>query len=494
MKWKSIFKEAAFISSIHLSTKILGFFEKLLIAYLFGTSSISDAYFFSFAIFILLFDFFNESTSPALLPSYVKAREEQQQRSLLNSAFSYLSLAGIIISLLISLFADAIINNFTGFPPQTADIATDYLRIISLGIGFVIASISTYLYINSGKKFLPASLGDLFFKITGTLFFLYAIIDRSIGLIPLAVGILAGSVIKLATHIIYLKRTNNSIRLNFETGFLSVFKKSLPVIAGVLFAKGRILFDNLIVSGMAIGSVTAMQLGYRVMEFSIVVLLEPFSTVLFPEFVSMTGDRKALSEKVRRSVKLMLSLFIPASFFAFVFRHEIIALLFKRGEFDEKSVILTASAFSFYVLSMIFICLDFLFSRALFSFGDTKFPPLFEIVSITFHILFVLIFRSRGLFIVSLAFLLNRIIKSLLLFIKLNKIIEIKSGMVKFLFKVSASVFSAAFISFIVNNYIFSEMQGIPAFLITGVSFFLFTLSGFFLTGIIRDFRLFLKN
>ncbi|MCK4888650.1 MAG: hypothetical protein KAS97_01885, partial [Candidatus Aminicenantes bacterium] len=206
MKWTNIFKETFYVSSIHLTTKILGFLEKLLIAYIFGASEISDAYFFSFAVFIIIFDFFNESTSPALLPEYVKSRTPEDKKRLFNSAFSFLIAIGFSISLIIFFFAPWIIRNFSSFPQETAGITITYLRIISLGIGFIIASISTYLFINSDQKFLPASMGDLMFKVIGSIFILYTLIDKEIGLIPLAIGIALGSLLKLSTHILYLKK------------------------------------------------------------------------------------------------------------------------------------------------------------------------------------------------------------------------------------------------------------------------------------------------
>lgn len=494
MKWKNIFKETAYISSIHLVTKTLGFLEKLLIAYLFGASSISDAYFFSFAIFILVFDFFNESTSPALLPSYVNTRKTGKEEELFSSAFSFLLTTGILLSLIISFFSGEIIDKLTGFPPVTADIATDYLRIISLGIGFVISSISTYLFINSGKKFLPAALGDLFFKVTGSLFILYALIDKSIGLLSLAVGILAGSMLKLLTHVIYLKGRRVSFKLSFNKSFFSVFKLSLPVLAGVLFSKGRVLFDNLIVSGMAVGSITAMQLGYRVMEFLVVVLIEPFSTVLFPEFVSVVKKMNVLREKISGSIKFLMVIFIPISFFAFVFRHQIITLLFKRGAFDEGSVALTASAFSFYVLSMIFISLDFLFSRVLFSYGDTKFPPLFEIISIVFHMIFVLLFKSKGIYIISLAFMLNRVTKSILLYLRLRLILKFGKDVFRFFIKLILTVTVAAIFSYISGSLFSDSPDGYFSFFLSGFLFFLFYITGLALVGIITDIFSYFKN
>jgi len=494
MKWQGIFKETAYISSIHFSTKILGFVEKLLIAYLFGASAISDAYFFSFAIFILIFDFFNESTSPALLPAYVNADNSDDKQKIFNSAFSFLAVAGFFISLTLTLFSKNIINLVTGFPPETSEIAVSYLRIISMGMVFVISSITTYLFINSGRKFLPAALGDLIFKVTGSIFILYSIIDRSIGLLTLAIGIFAGSALKLFTHFVYLKRRGIDFKISFNRSFLSVFKLSLPVVAGVFFSKGRILFDNFIVSGMAVGSVTAMQLGYRVMEFSIVVLLEPFSTVLFPEFVSIVKNPTVLKDKVFGSIRFLVIILIPISFFAFVFRYEIISILFKRGAFDEKSVVLTASVFSFYILSIIFISIDILFSKVLYSFGDTKFPPIFEIISILFHIFFVLLFRSDGIFVISLAFFLNRVLKSFLLFLRIRLLLKIGKDISVLFFTLSGIGILSVLLSRITGYWLFGIKQGVFFLIISGVVFSLFYLSGLVFSGISKDFFFEWKN
>ncbi len=418
MKWKNIFKETFFISSIHLTTKILGFLEKLLIAYVFGASRVSDAYFFTFSVFIIIFDFFNESTSPALLPEYVKSKSLKEKRDLFSGFFTFLILTGFTISLLIYIFSPQIIRSFSDFPPETSKIAVMYLKIISLGIGFVISSISTYLFINSDQKFLPASLGDLMFKVSGSLLILYVFIDKRFGLLPLAIGILIGSVLKLTTHLIWLKRNNLLPSLKLHPDIKRVLKLSAPMVVGILFSKFRIVFDNYLVSGMVVGSVTALQLGYRVMEFGIVVILEPFSTVIFPEFVRLVKNPELFIERISSGIKFLLSIFLPVSILAFIFKTEIIVLLFKRGAFGSEAVSITSSAFSFYALSMSFICIDLLLSRSLFALGDTKFPALFEIGSIVFHIIFSSLFIKSGIHIISLSFLLNRIIKTTLLYVR----------------------------------------------------------------------------
>ncbi len=494
MKWTNIFKETFYISSIHLSTKILGFLEKLLIAYLFGASEISDAYFFSFSIFIIIFDFFNESTLPALLPEYVKSLKHAK-KNLLNSAFSFLFTTGFIISVFIFLFSPLIIKSFSNFPPQTAKIAISYLRIISLGIGFVIASIATYLFINSDQKFLPASMGDLMFKVTGTIFILYTIINKEAGLMPLAIGIVFGSFLKLFTHIFYLKKKGSSPFPSFNSSIKRVLKLSSPMVIGVFFAKSRILFDNYLVSGMAIGSVTALQFGYRVMEFGIVVILEPFSTVIFPEFVRLAKKPELFIEKISSGIKSLLIIFLPVSVLAFIFRINIITILFGHGSFSHSDILVTSAAFSYYALSMSFICIDLLLSRSLFALGDTTFPAIFEITSILFHVLFTLSFKQYGIHIISLSFLLNRIIKSALLYIRL----KIKTGhhleIGHFVIKISIFItINTIIIITLKNHFQFFREVGFASFFVLSIVFILFYFAEIFLSGISKDIMKIIKE
>ncbi len=488
MKWTVIFKETFYISSIHLSTKILGFLEKLLIAYVFGASEVSDAYFFSFSVFIIIFDFFNESTSPALLPEYVKSSSIENKKNLFNSAFSYLLTTGIALSFLIFLFSPWIIENFSNFPPVTAGMAISYLRVISLGIGFVIASISTYLFINADQKFLPASMGDLMFKVTGSALILYTFIDKNIGLLPLAIGIALGSVMKLSTHIIYLRRKGVKPSLDFNPSMKKVLSLSAPMIIGIFFAKFRIIFDNYLVSGMAVGSVTALQYGYKVMEFGIVVLLEPFSTVIFPEFVRLIEETELFIEKISSGLKLLLTIFLPVSVLAYLFRLEIITILFGRGAFEQTDIIITSAAFSYYALSMSFICIDLLLSRSLFALGDTTFPAIFEVTSIIFHILFALSFKSAGIHIISLSFLLNRIIKSFLLYIrfrtKTGSQLKVGTYSLKVIILLS---FDIIFIGFLKNSIKLLENSGILTFAILSLIFAFFYLAGIYFTGILKE-------
>ncbi len=495
MKWDGIFKETFYISSIHFSTKILGFLEKLLIAYIFGASGISDAYFFSFSVFIIIFDFFNETTSPALLPEYVKTFSKWDKKKLFNSAFSYMIAIGFTLSLLIFSFAPWIINTFSKFPDNTSVLSITYLRIISIGIGFVITSISTYLFINSDQKFLPASLGDLMFKITGSIFILYILIEKKVGLTPLAIGTAVGSLLKIGTHFIYLKKRNLTPSISFNSSIKKVFKLSSPMIAGVFFSKFRILFDNYLVSGMAIGSITALQYGYRVMEFGIVVLLEPFTTVIFPELVNLTKNTHLFIERISSSLKLLLTIFLPVSILSFYFRTDIITALFGRGAFEQTDILITSSAFSYYALSMSFICMDFLLSRSLFALGDTSFPPFFEIVSIVFHVIFAISFKYYGIHIISLAFFLNRVIKSTLLYIRFRfkTGFHLKTGyyipkIIIFL------VFNTFLINILKNFTIFFHNGRLVRFLIFSITFMVLYIIELYFSGITKEISAMFKS
>jgi len=495
MKWTVIFKETFYISSIHLSTKVLGFLEKLLIAYIFGASETSDAYFFSFSVFIIIFDFFNETTSPALLPEYVKIISKEDKKRLFNSAFSYLITIGFIISLLIFSFAPWIIKTFSRFPEGTSNLTITYLRIISIGMGFVIASISTYLFINSDQKFLPASMGDLMFKIAGSLFILYIIIEKSAGLIPLAIGISVGSLLKFGTHLIYLKKRNLTPSLSFNSSIKKALKLSTPMIIGVFFSKFRILFDSYLVSGMAVGSVTALQYGYRVMEFGIVVILEPFTIVVFPELVKLTKNTVLLIERISSSFKLLITVFLPVSILAFNFRVEIITILFGRGAFEQSDILITSAAFSFYALSMTFICIDFLLSRSLFALGDTIFPAFFEIISIIFHILFAIVFKSEGIHIISLSFFLNRIIKIILLYIRFRLKMGVHLKVGYFIFKISIFLSINTLLIKVLKNYLhFFHNSGVIQFLILSITFMVIYVIELYFSEVIKEISIMFKD
>ncbi|MCK5005317.1 MAG: hypothetical protein KAS21_09525, partial [Candidatus Aminicenantes bacterium] len=105
-----------------------------------------------------------------------------------------------------------------------------------------------------------------------------------------------------------------------------------------------------------------------------------------------------------------------------------------------------SAAFSYYALAMSFICIDLLLSRSLFALEDTTFPAIFEIISISFHIIFAISFKSSGIHIISLAFLLNRIIKSILLYIRFR----LKTG-----FHLNIGFFTFKIISFLLVNMVF---------------------------------------
>jgi putative peptidoglycan lipid II flippase len=122
---------------------------------------------------------------------------------------------------------------------------------------------------------------------------------------------------------------------------------------------------------------------------------------------------------------------IPITFFSLIEGQSLIRLLFQNRSFDETSVKLTLSAFTFHMLGLFFIALNRILAPAFYAQSDTKSPTLAGIISFAVNICLAAILvgplRGAGIALaLSLASLVNTFM--LLFFLMKNPNIDINSS------------------------------------------------------------------
>jgi putative peptidoglycan lipid II flippase len=114
---------------------------------------------------------------------------------------------------------------------------------------------------------------------------------------------------------------------------------------------------------------------------------------------------------------------VPITFFALAQGEILIRLLFQNRSFNETSVTLTLSAFTFHMPGLLFIALNRILAPAFYAQSDSKSPTLAGIISfaanITLAAILVRHYRGAGIaFALSVASVLNTVV--LLFFLKKN--------------------------------------------------------------------------
>lgn len=412
------------IASVLLGIKVIGFFEKLVLASFFGTSYQVDAYVVSFSLMIIFWDFLRGILEPSYLPTLIEYRAQAGEAKSWEFTSTALNFTTVLFAVTIGLgviFTPQLVALIApGFEGQRLQTAAGLTRLMLTGAGFFAIAIVTGFTLNSYKRFLLAVVDDVVFKVSG--FLGLVLLARYIGIYGLGLGIALGSWIAPVVHLIglrkYLPWYTFTVNLR-QAPVRKMFRLMAPLFAGTACIESRRLVDNYFASSLRVGSIAALEFSYRLIEFAYAFLAKPLATVVLPYFseLSQQQDHGKLTTTLQFTLKAVFLLFTPMAVCLFVLREPVVRMLFERGAFDDTSTQLTTTALTFYAFGLVSFAVEIILTRAFFSVCDTLTPTIIEIVTILTHLVTILTLRQTlGHGSIALAFTLSKTVKALLLY------------------------------------------------------------------------------
>jgi putative peptidoglycan lipid II flippase len=164
-------------------------------------------------------------------------------------------------------------------------------------------------------------------------------------------------------------------------------------------------------------AVPALYYSDRIVFITIGIFAVSLNTVMLPDMsgFAVRKDYKGLSNGISSGVRHMLFICIPAAVFTFMFRFEIIRLLFMRGAFDTEALNETAFALAFYSLGIPFFATVKILVSAFHSQKKMMLPVRISIicicVNIVLNIVLMQYIRQGGIALATvIASLLNNVI------------------------------------------------------------------------------------
>ncbi|MGH2571372.1 MAG: murein biosynthesis integral membrane protein MurJ, partial [bacterium] len=178
----------------------------------------------------------------------------------------------------------------------------------------------------------------------------------------------------------------------------------LPGLVALGTTQLNLFVDTLLALRLDEGSLTALRLGNRVMLLPLGVVGIAVSTAALPALSlrAARDDRAALADTLVHSLRLLLTLLVPAAVGLVLLAEPIIALLFQYGEFSgDRSTPMTAAALRYYSIGLPAYGLVKGLSQAFYSVQDTKTPVRVAVASMVANIVLILLLMGplglRGL-------------------------------------------------------------------------------------------------
>lgn len=439
---KTITAEGSLLTKIAKSTggmtliltgiKILGYAEKKVLAYYFGTGYQVDAYVVGFQLMKAFWEFARGLMSPSYLPTLIEYRStagEAKSWEFTSTVFNLMSLVFALFVAVGLIFTPQLISLAApGFVGERFPLAVGMTRLMLTGAAFFAIAILTGLTLNSYKRFILAVTDDVVFKVSG--FLGLVLLARYIGIYGLGWGIAIGSWIAPVIHVVGLRKYLPFYKLviHFKLKPLrKMFRLMGPLVVGTLCIESRRLIDNFFASQLMIGRVSALEFGYRLIEFAYVAIASPLAVVVLPYFsdLALEKDHSKLAETLMTTLRTVILIFTPLGVCLFMLRYAVVRLLFGGGEFGDLSTQLTVTALTYYAFGLVSFAVDVILLRCYFSMSDTKTPAIVEVITMTMHVSIIYgLIGTMDHGSIALAFTLSKTIKVLVLYGLLKKKIE----------------------------------------------------------------------
>ncbi|MGL4830705.1 MAG: murein biosynthesis integral membrane protein MurJ [Vibrio sp.] len=385
------------ISIVNLLNQILGFFRDTLVTYYYGASSISDAYVVAVIIPSVIIGIIASGLSAVFVPECIKYESLKCQSDKKYTMLMCISalLIGFFMTLIIFSLKDAALSIFAkGFDSTTRDMASDFMVITIFSMPFILINniISGYFQV-AGKQLL-SSVVIIPSNIIGIIFVYFSYQQGVIYLLPFCylITIFFTFILNFLLSGLYRVKFFNFRYCEIKNYTFETYKLALPVMLGVSANQINFVIDRSLATTVHEGAVSLVNISVRVSSIVEVILVTSIMLIYYPILSRMRHDKLKLRFCILELLFILFIVIIPTSSIFYYYSENIIDILFGRGEFSSNDVLISSKLLSIYALSIPLMYIKILFSKWMYSQGETKIPTLVSLIGIILNIIFNFIF------------------------------------------------------------------------------------------------------
>jgi putative peptidoglycan lipid II flippase len=396
-------KAAGKMSFATLISRILGYVKDMILAFYFGATGISDAFFAAFRITNFLRELFAEgSMSSAFIPVLTEYRQkegEEEAKRLVKITFSFILVAagGIcLIGILVSPGIVAVITpNFLNAPAKFS-LTVLLTRIMFPFLLFISMAALIMGALNTRRVFFVPALAPALLNVTiiATVVLLVPRLEQPI--IAVAIGVAIGGFVQFAFQLPSFFRRNYT--LGFDPGFRHPGLKKMaillvPATAALAINQVYFIVSTILASFLPEGSITYLYYSMRLIQFPIGIFIVAIGQAALPTLSehAVKGELDRLRDDFSFALRMLLFISVPAMVGLIALRVPIINLLFQRGTFDYTATVATADALLFYSLGIWAIGGVKIVTVTFYSMQNTKTPVKIAAVGLACNVLLSLV-------------------------------------------------------------------------------------------------------
>jgi putative peptidoglycan lipid II flippase len=328
-------------------SKASGVVRQSIIARTFGASDQLDAYYAAFKLPDLLLTLVaGGAIATTFIPAFSEhlSREDSGRAWRLASATLNVLLGTMAaIALVAAILAPRLVRVLIapGFDPRLQALTAELLRLVLFSSLFFVLSSLVMSVLQAHGHFLLPALADFFYDvgiIGGALF-----LTPRLGIHGLAWGVVIGAGLHLLIQVPGLLYYGARYVPTFRTGDRSLMQLGRLVGPRILILgmfQLVFLFTTNLASGLGEGSITAIHVGWIVMQMPEVIFGMAIATAAFPTLSRLAArdEQGRLRQVVANALQAILWTILPSVVALLLLSRSYISLLFRGGAFNQRSV------------------------------------------------------------------------------------------------------------------------------------------------------------
>ncbi|MDW8434104.1 MAG: murein biosynthesis integral membrane protein MurJ [Aquificaceae bacterium] len=400
----SLIKHSLSFSVATFLSRVLGYLRDALIAYYFGVSHITDAFFVAFRLPNTFRRLFGEGGfNAAFVPIFARRLKEGTQESFLNSTFTYYTLFNLLVTLsgiilaewVIKLIAPGIANK------EYFELAVFMARFLFSYLFFVGLSALFMAVLNTkGVFFVPAFAQAVFNAVMALCVALFA---HSAGYVALVIGVVFGGICQLLFHLpwAFSRKLIPKPTLERDRDLTLLLKRLVPAVLGFGVAQLSFFIDTFLASFLTMGAISYLYYANRIFQLP----LGALSVGMANSLLSVLSGGSDPKGNITLAFRFITLLALPATGGLVVLSYQIVDLLYGRGRFSQEDVAIASKVLAVYSLGLVLFSLQKVLASVFFANGDTKTPVLSSLFAVLSEALLAFVFAFVfGFGVVGLAF------------------------------------------------------------------------------------------
>ena len=426
---KNAFKTVGFMLVMVLLSKVLGQVREIMIAAIYGGSVQSAAFYAASALPLNLFDIvFASAVTSSFIPvynTYLEKNGENEADRFASAFINVVLLCSVLLSAVLMIFASPFISALYDLSGEAKELAVSLTVIMMPVMIFASLAFSFVGILQSKGEFNIPAVMSLVLNLAMVTYLWF--FNDKFGVYGLSFTLLIGWLLQFLLQLPVAIKKGFKYKFIFKhEGIKSVLLLALPIMVGTWLQPITAIINTSLASSLDNNIKAISSLNYANKLYFIVpsVFTMSITNFIFPKLSRQitTEDDAGYKNILKLAFKIIFLCLIPITAVLVSLRTPIIEIVYKRGEFGDEDLYLTAGIFMYYSLGILFFGITDLLNKAFYAQKKALSPAITAGTAIVINIILSYALKAKmGVFGLALSSSLTALYIAVVLFWLLNR-------------------------------------------------------------------------